>query len=139
MRVARASECVLSTFVVLLLLACWPAKPSRDQVIGKWVVTHSFGREHLFFSRNGTYVQQMTYARGGIVVANHGRWWITPALGKERLDGGFVVLGGALVFADAFGNEERAPERSDWKLQANHEWGRMVLRFSPDLEGFRKE
>jgi hypothetical protein len=107
-------------------------------VAGKWVVDHRFGRENLVLSRDRTYVQRLTYARGGIV-SNRGKWWITHAEGKQRFDGGFVVLGDALVFADAFGDELRAPERIDWKLQASREWGRMVLSFSTDLEGFRRE
>ena len=99
---------------------------------------HRFGRETLVVSRDGSYVQQLKLDTGRSV-SNHGRWWIAPAKPEERLDGGFIVLGGALVFADPFGNEEHTPERIDWRLQTSHEWGRMVLSFSPDLEGFTRE
>ena len=57
---------------------------------------------------------------------------------SERLKGAEVVLLNALDPCDYFGARIDRPGRADRKLETIWEWGRMILSFSPDTQGFTR-
>ena len=127
---------VTSTIQVLLVLSatlvcvgCSQAHPSKEQLVGAWKVEHNFGTETLVLLADGTYTQKLV-KKGRQSTENKGDW-------ELRLSE--LILHDALVFSTPFGEREPNAPRRDWTLDTLHEWGRLILSFSPDLPGFHKE
>ena len=116
-------------------LACAPANPSADAVVGRWRVDWNCGVETLELRRDWTYSYEIDFAAGGRVI-DTGKWKIVPK--KERLSGAQVVLQNAVDPCSAFGERIPAPGRTDRALEAVWEWGRTVLVFNPDIQGFTR-
>ncbi len=116
-------------------LACAPANPSQDAVVGKWKVEWTCGLEALDLHADGTYVYTIDFAAGGRAT-DSGRWRISAK--AERLVGAHVILLDALDPCSAFGEKVVEPARRDRELETIWEWGRMILSFNPDIEGFTR-
>jgi hypothetical protein len=117
------------------ILACAPASPSQDAVVGKWKVEWTCGLEALDLRPDGTYVYTMDFAAGGRAT-DSGRWRISAK--TERLVGAHVILLNALDPCSAFGEKAVQPARRDRELETIWEWGRMILSFNPDIQGFTR-
>lgn len=126
----------MTILTALLAAACWPARPSVQEIVGVWQADHSFGSETLVLSNDGRYTQILVEPSGR-KIENSGQWKVQPS--RETLAGSKVILRKALVFANPFGNRDSNPQPQDWELEAVHEWGRTVLTFNPDLPGFQRK
>jgi hypothetical protein len=91
--------------------------------------------EALDLKPDGSYVYSIDFAAGGRAT-DSGRWRIAPQ--TRRLDGAHVILENALEPCSVFGEKIAEPARRDRALETIWEWGRMILSFNPDLEGFTR-
>jgi hypothetical protein len=64
-------------------LACAPANPSRDSVVGKWKIEWTCGGEALDLKPDGTYEYTVDFAAGGRAT-DAGRWELAPMHGPTR-------------------------------------------------------
>jgi hypothetical protein len=126
----------LTTLVVLAnSFACAPMNPSQASLVGSWKVEWTCGVETLELKPDGTYAYAIDFAAGGRLT-DSGVWRITPK--SERLSGAHVVLQNALEACAVFGDKLELPNREDRALETVWEWGRMVLIFNPDIQGFTR-
>src|SRR5262245_43574993 len=117
-------------------LACAPANPSQDAIVGRWAVDSPCGREALELKADGTYAYTVDFVAGG-QATDAGRWRISAK--PELLVGAHVILQNALeACSSIFGEKAVHPERRDRELETIWEWGRMILSFDPDGAGFEK-
>jgi hypothetical protein len=91
--------------------------------------------EALELKPDGTYFYAIDFAAGGRAT-DSGQW--TIAAKTERLVGAHVILQNALQTCSVFGVKAIQPERGDRELEAIWEWGRMILSFNPDIQGFTR-
>ncbi len=136
LRMGRFAQSLMLLLAILLSTGCSPARPSKTQVVGTWKAQHNFGTETLTISTDGTFTQRLV-EKNGRSSQNQGHWELVPV--AEKFSGSQVLLHEALVFSSPFGERELDPHRTDWKLEALYEWGRLILCFNPDLPGFHKE
>lgn len=73
--------------------------------------------------------------RGG--VTDSGSWKMVPK--NDRLSGARVVLQNALDTCSTFGEKVSASRRTDRFLETIWEYGRTVLVFNPDVQGFTRQ
>ena len=99
-------------------------------------MTWRCGAETLQLRTDGTFAHTVEFAAGGRIV-DSGAWRVIPK--TERLVGARVVLENALEPCSVFGEKLLQPERRDIRLTTIWEWGRMVLSFNPDTQGFTRE
>jgi hypothetical protein len=126
----------LTTLLVLLdSVACAPMNPSQASLVGSWKVEWTCGVETLDLKSDGTYAYAIGFTSGGRLT-DSGVWQITPK--SERLSGAHVVLQNALKACSVFGDKLEPPNREDRALETVWEWGRMVLIFNPDIQGFTR-
>lgn len=116
-------------------LACAPVNPSQGAVVGRWNVEWTCGLEALELKSDGTYVYAIDFAAGGRAT-DAGRWRL--AAKTERLVGAHVILQNALQTCSVFGEKAVQPERRDREFETIWEWGRMILSFNPDIQGFTR-
>lgn len=115
--------------------ACAPADPSPGGVVGKWKVEWTCGQEALELKPDGTYIYTIDFAGGG-QATDAGLWKISAK--TERLVGAHVILKNALEACSVFGEKAVQPARRDRELETIWEWGRMILSFNPDIQGFTR-
>ena len=115
---------------------CVPVHPSEKQLVGRWRVVWKCGAELLELKPDSGYVQQIDYAGGGH--ATHSGTW-TVEQTSSGLDGSSVVLRDAETFCSVFGEKLSQPEHGDRKLETIWEWGRTILSFNPDWQGFERD
>jgi hypothetical protein len=126
----------LATFAALAgCLACAPVNPSHSAVVGRWKAEWRCGSETLELNAGGTYSYTIDFAAGGRAT-DSGQWRIVPK--TERLVGAHVVLQNALDTCMGFGEMAVDPKRRDRELETIWEWGRMILSFNPDVQGFTR-
>jgi len=89
--------------------------------------------ETLDLKTDGTYTYSIEFADGGRAI-DAGRWNVVAT--SDRLRGAEVVLVNALDACSWSGEKVLAPARTDRRLETIWEWGRMVLSFNPDTQGF---
>ena len=143
---ARARFAVAGVALALAgcgLGACVPLRPERMDLVGKWHARQDCGIEHLELRSDSTYVQRVEF-NNGETARNEGFWTVRSrnVLEPHRgfaLRGGDVVLRRAMICCDPDGHRYARPEQFDLDLDANWEWGRPVLEFNPDLEGFTRD
>jgi hypothetical protein len=124
------------TFAALAsCLGCAPVNPSQSAVVGKWKVEWTCGVEALELKPDGTYVYTVDFAAGGRAT-DAGRWRISAK--TERLVGAHVILQNVLETCSVFGEKAVQQTRRDRELETIWEWGRMVLSFNPDIQGFTR-
>jgi len=116
-------------------LSCTPVNPSQDAVVGHWSVDWTCGVEALELKPDGTYLYAIDFAAGGRAT-DSGQWRITAK--TELLVGAHVILQNALQPCSVFGKKEVQPERRDRVFETIWEWGRMILSFNPDIQGFTR-
>jgi hypothetical protein len=116
-------------------LGCAPVNPSQNAVVGQWKVEWTCGSEALELKPDGTYTYTIDFATGGRAT-DSGQWRI--AAKTERLVGAHVILQNALETCSVFGEKRVQPERRDRELETIWEWGRMILSFNPDIQGFTR-
>jgi hypothetical protein len=120
---------------IVVAFGCLPVQPSEQKLVGKWRVVWNCGTEDLDLKSDMSYVLEIEYARGGH--AKHvGTWCVTPK--ESRFEGAHVVLQDAVTFCSPFGEKLTQPVRGERKLETVWEWGRMILSFSPDWQGFER-
>jgi hypothetical protein len=125
-----------SWILCMVLCGCVPVQPSEQQLVGKWRVTWSCGTEEVELKADSSYMHEIDFAVGGH--ASHaGTWKVTPK--ESHLEGAHVVLQDAMEFCSVFGEKLPQPERGDRRLQTVWEWGRMILEFNPDWQGFERQ
>ena len=118
-----------------ICFACAPANPSQEAVAGKWKVEWTCGVETLDLMPDGTFVYAIDFAAGGRAT-DSGRWRIAPK--AESLVGAHVILQNMLETCSVFGEKAVQPARRDRELETIWEWGRMILSFNPDIQGFTR-
>ena len=91
--------------------------------------------ETLEFSANGSYSYAIDFAAGGRAT-DSGQWKMVAK--TERLRGAQVILRNALEACSVFGERMVPPERADRNLETIWEWGRLILSFNPDTQGFTR-
>lgn len=116
-------------------LACAPANPSRDEIVGKWKVEWTCGVETLALKSDGTYLYTIDFAAGGRAT-DSGRWKISAK--TETLSGAHVILQNALETCSISGEKAAGTMRGNRELETIWEWGRMILSFHPDIQGFTR-
>jgi hypothetical protein len=116
-------------------LACVPANPSQGAIVGKWRVEWTCGLETLDLQPDGIYVYTIDFAAGGRAT-DSGRWRVSAK--AEPLVGAHVILLNALDHCSAFGEKVVQSPRRDRELETIWEWGRMILSFNPDIQGFTR-
>ena len=92
--------------------------------------------ETLDLRADGTFVSAIDFAAGGRAT-DSGSWKLVAR--KSRLRGAEVVLLNALETCSVFGEKIEKPRRADRTIEAMHEYGRTVLLFNPDIEGFTRK
>ena len=122
-----------SLAIALALAGCVGVDPGQSDVVGKWRVSWTCGVEDLELEKGGTYVYSIRFSTGE-VETDRGRWEISPM--KSRLDGAQVVLKNAHLGCAPTGERTKSGERGDRRLRTVFEWGRTVLIFNPDIQGF---
>jgi len=122
-------------FVLLNSSACVPMNPSQPSLVGSWKADWTCGVETLDLKPDGTYSYAVDFIGGGRLT-DAGAWRIIPQY--ERLSGAHVILGNALEGCSVFGNRLQSPQRGDRTLETVWEWGRMMLTFNPDIQGFTR-
>jgi hypothetical protein len=115
--------------------ACVPMNPSPASLVGSWKVEWTCGVETLELKPDGTYLYAIDFTVGGRLT-DSGAWRIAPQ--SERLSGAHVILRNALEACSVFGDKWQSPQREDRTLETVWEWGRMVLIFNPDIQGFTR-
>jgi hypothetical protein len=133
-RAGLVSPGLMALAVAASSLACAPANPSLDAVVGKWKVEWTCGLEALDLQPDGTYLYTIDFAAGGRAT-DSGRWRISAK--AEPLVGAHVILLNAIDPCSAFGEKVSQPRR-DRELETIWEWGRMILSFNPDIQGFTR-
>ena len=103
--------------------------------MGQWQVKWSCGSEVLELKSDGTYVYAIDFSTSGRAT-DSGRWKIAPR--TNRLNGARVLLQNALTTFTISGEKAHLSERNDRELETVWEWGRMILSFDPDGEGFTR-
>lgn len=116
-------------------VGCAPVNPSVNAVAGRWTVDWTCGVETLDLNANGTYGHTIEFAAGGRAT-DSGTWRLVPK--SERLEGAHVILQNAPETCSTFGERISKPQRIDRQLEAIWEWGRMILSFNPDIQGFTR-
>lgn len=125
----------LTLWTLACSLACAPVNPTADGVVGRWRVEWTCGVETLELSANGTYSYAIDFAAGGRAT-DSGQWKMVAK--TERLRGAKVILRNAMEACSVFGERMVPPERADRDLETIWEWGRMILSFNPDTQGFTR-
>jgi hypothetical protein len=128
----------IASLVLVLALSpsvvgCIPINPSPTSVAGDWEVSWSCGNESLTLSAAGTYTHTIKFV-GGDQESDSGSWVIKPKTGK--FVGATLILQNALDYCSAFGEKIDHPKRQEIPLDTVWEWGRTVLIFNPDLQGY---
>jgi hypothetical protein len=120
----------------VLCASCVPVDSSVGDLVGRWRVTWTCGVEVLELRADGTYAHSVEFAAGGR--AHHsGAWRLVPK--REFLAGAEVVLVDALQSCSVFGERVVPPHREDRPLEAEWEWGKLVLHFNPDIQPFVRQ
>jgi len=114
---------------------CVPVQPSEHELVGTWRVVWACGTESLDLRADTTYTQEIVYGDGGR--ATHSGAWAVER--RKSRPGAAVVLKDAVVFCTTLGKRLPEPTRTDRRLEAKWEWGRVMLSFSSDLEGFVRQ
>jgi len=130
----RRVSCVL--VVAFLCVGCAiPAQPTRQDLVGSWSVRHELGREDIELRPDGTFLQTLVDMSGQSRQLS-GRW----DLAKGHNGGSVVHLESAISFNDRIDRKTSlaTAQPSSFDLYAVRDWGRLMLEFDPDLEGFRK-
>jgi len=104
---------------------------------GKWAVEWNCGKETLELKADGSYMQAIDYADGSHASHSGTTWQVTAK--SSRLEGAHVVLKDAEDYCTTFGAKLAAPERGDRQLETIWEWGRVILSFNPDIQGFERQ
>jgi len=126
---------LVGLFAACFASACVPVQPSERQLVGTWQVVWACGTEVVSLKPDATYVQQIEYTGGGS--ATHtGNWRVMPK--QAPLEGAHVILQAAMRFCSETGEKLEPPEQGDRALEAIWEWGRLILSFSPDVQGFER-
>jgi hypothetical protein len=132
----RVSRKCLTILVVLMnSFACAPMNPSQTSLVGSWKVEWTCGVETLDLKSDGTYAYAVDFTKGG-QMTDSGFWRITPK--SERLSGAHVVLQNAIHACSVVSDKREPLIREDRALETVWEWGRMVLVFNPDIQGFTR-
>ena len=116
-------------------VACAPVNPSQSAVVGRWKVAWACGAEALDLKANGTYSYTIAFTAGG-QAADSGQWRLVAK--AQRFEGAHVILQNALDTCSVFGDKTIQPGRRDRQLETIWEWGRMILSFNPDTQGFTR-
>lgn len=101
-----------------------------------WQVDWSCGIERLELKEGRSYVQSIEYRGGGHATHTGRTWKVTPK--ESLLDSGHLVLQDAVEFCSVFGDKLTKPENGDRQLATDWEWGRLILSFNPDWQGFER-
>ena len=117
-------------------VGCVPVQPSAHDLVGSWRVVWKCGTERLEIGADATYTQRIDFAAGG-TATHSGTWTVAPR--QSHLSGGKLVLKDALQFCSVFGERLLKPEREERQLDAIWEWGRVILSFNPDNQGFERQ
>lgn len=118
---------------LILIFGCVPVEPTKQKLFGKWRVVWNCGTEDLDLKADMSYALEIEYATGGHV-KHTGTWKITPK--ESTFEGAHVVLQDAMKFCTPFGEKLAQPEPGERQLETVWEWGRMILSFNPDRQGF---
>ena len=108
--------------------------PSASDLVGKWRVSWSCGVEDLELRADGTYTYSVAFTAGG-KAANSGSWKVLPM--TSRLHGAVVVLQDA-VGCTFVRDPVKGVARHDRWLRTLFVWGRTILSFDPDRQGFTR-
>ena len=122
--------------VCALSAGCVPVQQSERDLVGSWRVVWKCGTERLELGADATYTQHIDYAVGG-TETHSGTWTVAPK--DSRLSGDKLVLKDALEFCSVFGERLPQPERGERQLVTLWEWGRVILSFNPDNQGFERQ
>ena len=138
MSVIRAKlKWTLALLVVAVhVSACVPLNASQASLVGLWKVDWTCGVETLDLKPDGTYSHAIDF-KGGGRLSDSGTWRI--AASSERLSGAHVILGNALQSCSTLGDKLDSRQRADRRLETVWEWGRTVLLFNPDIQGFTRD
>ncbi len=121
---------------LVFFCGCVPLQPSVKQVSGKWRLARRCGTEHLELKADGSYVQEIEYANGARAT-QAGSWSIEPR--HSKLEGAHIILHNAIIYCSLGDDRLLNPEVADISLETDWEWGRIVLNYNPDLQGYTRE
>ncbi len=125
----RRLACAVGLTILVGLPSGWvPVQLSESQLIGTWRVAWQCGTETLVLKPDSSYVQTIDFEAGG-TASNGGRW---------RAEQGRVVLQDALEYCSVSGVKLQRPARRERSLNTEWEWGRVILSFNPDIQGFER-
>jgi hypothetical protein len=125
-----------SAIALMTACACAPLNPSMSELAGEWRVDWQCGSEILNLREDGNYTYTIGFP-GGERVTDTGRWTIRAK--REFLEGAQIQLQNALEPCSASGENLGRSHRGDRQLETIWEWGRTILSFNPDLEGFTRK
>jgi DUF971 family protein len=106
-----------------------------SELAGEWQVDGECGAEILELKADGNYTYTIAFSDGERVT-DTGRWTVTPK--RELLEGAHIQLQNALEPWPPSGENSGRSHRVDRQLETVWEWGRPMLSFNPDLEGFTR-
>ncbi len=136
MKRGGAGSWILALAAFFAISGCMPVQPSEQEVIGIWQVNWNCGIERLELKRGRSYVQDIEYRGGGHATHIGHTWRVIPK--ESILNSGYVVLQDAVEFCSVFGVKLAKPETGDRQLATVWEWGRLILSFNPDWQGFER-
>ena len=116
-------------------ISCAPTNPPPTSIVGRWTVDWTCGVETLELNANGTYSYAIDFTGGGRAV-DSGEWKLVAT--TKRLEGAHVILKNALRACSTFGDRAVQQGREDRELETIWEWGRSILSFNPDIQGFTR-
>lgn len=104
---------------------------SRDELIGNYKVTYSYGTEELALLNDGHYEQRIVVSGDTSPAIHSGQWDFS---GGERAE---LVLHDALIVDDGFGKpnkEYRRVARGVRGIRASKSFGKLKLSINEDLD-----
>ena len=121
---------VILLAALCFLAVCAPHHGKPKDFVGKWRCTRACGVERLELRRDWTYVQSVRL-EDGRTGTHTGRW---------SVEGTRLTLEYGALWCDVFGDKiNDEPKIEDISYTTQWEYGRVILEFNPDLEGFTRE
>ena len=127
----------LALITCSVLAGCMPVQLSERELVGSWRAATECGIESLELKADTTYTQYIDFDGTGGSVSHNGTWAVIPR--SSSLSGGKLILKDALEFCSILGKRLPRPERGERQLETVWEWGRVLLSFNPDKQGFERQ
>jgi hypothetical protein len=133
--VAVGTLVAILALVAFAFVSCGDSRLSEAQLVGRWTVDDTAGRQSVVFAPDHTYTQTVVDRRGQ-THSGRGTWTLDNSNGRTSSE---IVMRNAVLF-DTFARTVPAWSRGDLTLFAQRTWGQVNLAYGdPDNLGFTKQ